>query len=291
MRTARSDGAPRGEREGMWPGMPATSSNAAAPGREPADEVGACTAAEPRARVDRDEVFLEYTKSICPVCKAVVDAEVNVRDNKVFLRKRCREHGTFEALRLRRRRDVRRHRMRFNKPGTIPLQTQTEVQRRLPARLRAVPRPQAARLPRDHRGQHGLQPRLPGVLRRLRPPARRVLAHPRPGRGRARRLRRRRGRARGGHVLRRRAVDPPPDPRVLRAWPATRASALVVLNTNGIRLAHDRSFAAGPRRAGREGSTCSSTGSMRPPTSRSGAATCARPRRRRWTAAPTPASP
>jgi cyclopropane fatty-acyl-phospholipid synthase-like methyltransferase len=30
------------------------------------------------ARVDRDEVFLEYTKSIWPVCKAVVDGEVNV---------------------------------------------------------------------------------------------------------------------------------------------------------------------------------------------------------------------
>ena len=37
-------------------------------------------------RIDRDEVFLEYTKSVCPVCKAVVDAEVNARDNKVYLR-------------------------------------------------------------------------------------------------------------------------------------------------------------------------------------------------------------
>ena len=37
-------------------------------------------------RVDRDEVFLEYTKSICPTCKAVVDAEINVRDNRVYLR-------------------------------------------------------------------------------------------------------------------------------------------------------------------------------------------------------------
>src|ERR671910_3239841 len=37
-------------------------------------------------RVDRDEVFLEYTKSICPICKAVVDAEINVRDNRVYLR-------------------------------------------------------------------------------------------------------------------------------------------------------------------------------------------------------------
>ena len=39
-------------------------------------------------RVDRDEVFLEYTKSICPVCKAVVDAEINGRDHRVYLRKR-----------------------------------------------------------------------------------------------------------------------------------------------------------------------------------------------------------
>jgi 7,8-dihydro-6-hydroxymethylpterin dimethyltransferase len=26
------------------------------------------------AKRDRDEVFVEYTKSICPVCKVVVDA-------------------------------------------------------------------------------------------------------------------------------------------------------------------------------------------------------------------------
>jgi len=47
-----------------------------------------------RERVDRDEA---HTKSICPVCKAAVDAEVNARDNKDFLRKRCRDHGVFEA--------------------------------------------------------------------------------------------------------------------------------------------------------------------------------------------------
>jgi len=77
-------------------------------------------------RVDRDEVFLEYTKSICPVCKAVVDAEVNVRDNKVFLRKRCRDHGRFEALVYS---DAQAYvaSTRFNKPGTLPLATQTEV--------------------------------------------------------------------------------------------------------------------------------------------------------------------
>lgn len=78
------------------------------------------------ARVDRDEVFLEYTKSICPVCKVIVDGEVNVRDNKVFLRKRCPDHGTFEAL-LYSDAELYADMQRFNKPGTLPLQTQTEV--------------------------------------------------------------------------------------------------------------------------------------------------------------------
>ena len=44
------------------------------------------SSAEPaagRRKVDRDEVFVEYTKSICPVCKVVVDGQVNIRENKV----------------------------------------------------------------------------------------------------------------------------------------------------------------------------------------------------------------
>ncbi|SFQ71493.1 hypothetical protein SAMN05421810_11457 [Amycolatopsis arida] len=75
---------------------------------------------------DRNEVFVEYTKSICPVCKVVVDAQVNIRDDKVYLRKRCREHGWFEALVYG---DARAYlaSQRFNKPGTIPLTFQTEV--------------------------------------------------------------------------------------------------------------------------------------------------------------------
>jgi 7,8-dihydro-6-hydroxymethylpterin dimethyltransferase len=88
-------------------------------------EPGPPTAAA-RRKVDRDEVFIEYTKSICPVCKVVVDAQVNVRDDKVYLRKRCREHGEFEALVYG---DARMYfdSVRFNKPGTIPLEFQTEV--------------------------------------------------------------------------------------------------------------------------------------------------------------------
>jgi uncharacterized radical SAM superfamily Fe-S cluster-containing enzyme len=81
---------------------------------------------------DRDEVFLEYTKSICPVCKAVTDGQVNIRDGKVYLRKRCKEHGWFEALVYG---DAQMYldSARFNKPGTIPLAFQTEVREGCPS--------------------------------------------------------------------------------------------------------------------------------------------------------------
>lgn len=81
---------------------------------------------QPSVRAERDEVFLEYTKSICPVCKRVIDAEVNARDNRIVMRKRCPDHGPFEALLYSDARMYMDH-LRFNKPGTLPLATQTEV--------------------------------------------------------------------------------------------------------------------------------------------------------------------
>ncbi|MHA6803855.1 radical SAM protein [Salinifilum ghardaiensis] len=86
----------------------------------------------PPAKRDRDEVFVEYTKSVCPVCKVVVDGQVNIRDNKVYLRKRCAEHGSFEALVYG---DAQAYvdSARFNKPGTIPLSFQTEVNHGCPS--------------------------------------------------------------------------------------------------------------------------------------------------------------
>ncbi len=82
-------------------------------------------------KVDRDEVFLEFTRSICPVCKRVIDAEVNVRDNRVILRKRCAEHGLFEAL-VYSDADLYMAQQRYNKPGTMPLELQTEVKEGCP---------------------------------------------------------------------------------------------------------------------------------------------------------------
>jgi 7,8-dihydro-6-hydroxymethylpterin dimethyltransferase len=81
---------------------------------------------KPRTKVDRSEIFLEETRSICPVCKRVIEAEVNIRDNRVLLSKRCPDHGPFEAL-VYSDADLYLAQMRFNKPGTIPLEFQTDV--------------------------------------------------------------------------------------------------------------------------------------------------------------------
>ncbi len=73
-----------------------------------------------------DETVLDQTGSICPECKCYLEAEVIARDNKVFLRKSCDEHGKFEALIYG---DAQRYLdiQRFNKPGKVPRRTHTEV--------------------------------------------------------------------------------------------------------------------------------------------------------------------
>jgi len=71
------------------------------------------------------------TLSICPECKRVVDAELVVRDGRVLLSRECGEHGIFEAVVYG---DANRYVeiQRFNKPGEQPLGRQTE-------RLRGCP--------------------------------------------------------------------------------------------------------------------------------------------------------
>ncbi|GLV56656.1 hypothetical protein KDH_34950 [Dictyobacter sp. S3.2.2.5] len=84
-----------------------------------------------RRKEDADYVFLELTRSICPDCRKVIDAHILVRDNKVYMRKRCPEHGVFEGLVYG---DAQAYvsATRFNKPGTIPLAYTTEVQNGCP---------------------------------------------------------------------------------------------------------------------------------------------------------------
>ena len=51
-----------------------------------------------RQQVDGPERLIESTHSICPQCKRVIDAQIVSRDNRVIMRKRCPQHGEFEAL-------------------------------------------------------------------------------------------------------------------------------------------------------------------------------------------------
>jgi uncharacterized radical SAM superfamily Fe-S cluster-containing enzyme len=71
------------------------------------------------------------TESICPRCRRILDAELVVRDGRVVLRRTCPEHGEIEAVVYG---DARRYLdiQRFNKPGDQPLERQTEVTRGCP---------------------------------------------------------------------------------------------------------------------------------------------------------------
>jgi len=76
---------------------------------------------------DANYVFYELTRSICPRCRRVIDAQVILRDNKVYMRKRCPECGAFESLIYG---DAQAYLSfgKYNKPGTIPLAHNATVQ-------------------------------------------------------------------------------------------------------------------------------------------------------------------
>ncbi len=76
-------------------------------------------------------IFYDFTKSLCPKCRKPIDAQIFVKKKKVIMRKRCKDHGWFEAL-LSTDFETYRSWERFNKPGTMPLEFQTEVKEGCP---------------------------------------------------------------------------------------------------------------------------------------------------------------
>ncbi len=80
----------------------------------------------PRIKQDADFVFHDLTRSICPECKGVIDAQIIIRQNKVYMRKRCPTHGWFEGI-ISSDAEMYVNSIKFNKPGTIPLEFSTEV--------------------------------------------------------------------------------------------------------------------------------------------------------------------
>ena len=79
----------------------------------------------------RKHIFHEVTRSLCPECRQVVDAQVLIRNGSVYLRKRCPEHGWHEAL-VSSDADWHLNSQVFNKPGAIPYDFATPVERGCP---------------------------------------------------------------------------------------------------------------------------------------------------------------
>jgi uncharacterized radical SAM superfamily Fe-S cluster-containing enzyme len=83
--------------------------------------------AESPARKDPDDCSpLGRTQSICPRCSVVLDAQLLARDGRVILSRECPDHGSSEAVVYG---DADRYLeiQRFDKPGESPLERQTEV--------------------------------------------------------------------------------------------------------------------------------------------------------------------
>lgn len=81
---------------------------------------------QPIVKQDRPEILWELTKSICPECRKVIDARILLREGKVFIRKRCPDHGEFEALFFGDS-ELYTKIAPYNKPGTLPLKFSTEI--------------------------------------------------------------------------------------------------------------------------------------------------------------------
>jgi uncharacterized radical SAM superfamily Fe-S cluster-containing enzyme len=79
-----------------------------------------------------EHLFYERTRSLCPQCRRLVEAQVFIRDSAVFLRKNCPEHGWHEAL-ISSDAAWYLDSLRYNKPGAIPGKFATEVARGCPS--------------------------------------------------------------------------------------------------------------------------------------------------------------
>jgi uncharacterized radical SAM superfamily Fe-S cluster-containing enzyme len=85
----------------------------------------------PKKQATRNHIFYEVTRSLCPVCRKVIDAQVLLRDNKVYLRKHCPDHGWHEAL-VSTNVDYYVNSLKYNKPGAIPNDFATDVDKGCP---------------------------------------------------------------------------------------------------------------------------------------------------------------
>ena len=75
---------------------------------------------------ESDSIFYELTPSICPKCLDPIDAQISLTEGRVVMRKRCPTHGWFESL-ISSDAEMYLGSLKYNKPGTMPLGFSTEV--------------------------------------------------------------------------------------------------------------------------------------------------------------------
>ena len=80
----------------------------------------------------REHVFHDMTRSTCPQCGQIIDAQVLIRDGALYLRKRCPEHGWHEAL-VSSDAEWNIRAQKYNKPGSMPHEYATAVDRGCPS--------------------------------------------------------------------------------------------------------------------------------------------------------------
>ncbi len=78
----------------------------------------------------RDYTYLGTTRSLCPHCRRLVDAKIIVRDRRVYFRKRCPEHGLIEDFVCSDVAYFDRHEL--SQPARLPHAYGTQVERGCP---------------------------------------------------------------------------------------------------------------------------------------------------------------
>ena len=79
----------------------------------------------------RNHIFNEITRSLCPECRQMIDAQVLIRDGAVYLRKRCSQHGWHEAL-VSSDAEWYLESLKYNKPGAVPYDFATAMEKGCP---------------------------------------------------------------------------------------------------------------------------------------------------------------
>jgi uncharacterized radical SAM superfamily Fe-S cluster-containing enzyme len=87
--------------------------------------------ASPPPKRDRDAAFFSYTRSICPTCKKIIDAHIVLRDDRVWMQKKCPKHGFFE-VEVSSDAEYYIGSLSYTKPGTMPYRFATKVEHGCP---------------------------------------------------------------------------------------------------------------------------------------------------------------